>query len=240
MVLTVQPQILSGLMNNSAFRGRGLTARFLFAVCPSKVGRRKIDAETIPQKVKQEYCAFVRRILSGQGHGIIHLSPDASRLLKQYAQYVEARLADDWEHMRDWAGKLTGAMLRIAALFHCAEAIGEPADTTISTEVMSGAISVAEFFGAHAAAAYQLMGADDTIDDAKYLLRRLLGSGADQLSRRDLFRLCHGKFRRAEDMQPAIDELTERGYIREIEQSTGGRPTRTIFVNPLANKKESI
>jgi DNA primase (bacterial type) len=43
MLLTVQPQILSGLMNNSTFRGRGLCGRFLYAICNSKVGKRNVN-----------------------------------------------------------------------------------------------------------------------------------------------------------------------------------------------------
>lgn len=233
MILTVQPEILAGMMNNTAFRGRGLTARFLYAVCPSRVGRRKINPDPVPEKVKQDYRAFIRRILSDQGTGVIHLSPEAAQQLDSYAAHIEKQLGDKWENMRDWGNKATGAMLRLAALFHCAEVIGDPTETPISVETLTGAISVTEFLGAHAAVAYQCMGADAAAEDGKYLLRRINSAGADQISRRDLFRLCHGKFRRVDDMQAGINELIERGYLREIEQSTGGRPTKILMVNPF-------
>ena len=65
--------------------------------------------------VREEYRAFVRRILSTQWSGTIRLSPDADEIRREYQGYIEKKLGDDWENMRDWGGKLTGAMVRIAA-----------------------------------------------------------------------------------------------------------------------------
>lgn len=43
MVLTVQPEVIRGLMDNPTFRGRELCGRFLFAMCRSKVGRSEVS-----------------------------------------------------------------------------------------------------------------------------------------------------------------------------------------------------
>ena len=40
MALTVQPNVIQGLMINDAFRGRGICGRLLYSVCKSKVGHR--------------------------------------------------------------------------------------------------------------------------------------------------------------------------------------------------------
>ena len=64
MMLTIQPEVLAGLMNNTTFRGRGLCGRFLYAVCKSKVGHRNVTPEPVPNSVRMEYRDFVRRILS--------------------------------------------------------------------------------------------------------------------------------------------------------------------------------
>src|SRR5699024_2619429 len=58
MLLTIQPEVLSGLMNNTTFRGRGLCGRFLYAMCKSKVGHREISPPPIPAHVREEYRAF--------------------------------------------------------------------------------------------------------------------------------------------------------------------------------------
>lgn len=232
MLLTIQPDVLTGLMDNVTLRGRGLCGRFLYASCKSKVGFREINPEPVPDAVKAEYNNFIGRILSGRDKGILHLSPEAHEVRLSYMSDIEKRLGNEWENMTDWGGKLVGAMLRIAALIHAAEAQGRPTETPVSAETVTAAVKIAEFFGAHATAAYQVMGADEAHENAKYLLRRIKSDGRDEISKRDLYRLCKGKFKKAEDMEPALQMLIDMYYIREIEQSTGGRPTRIINVNP--------
>ncbi|RGX57035.1 DUF3987 domain-containing protein [Anaerotruncus sp. AF02-27] len=232
MMLTIQPEVLQGLMDNATFRGRGLCGRFLYAMCKSKVGRRDICPDTIPDSIKADYRQFVRRILSDRGQGVIYLSPEADHIRQEYAAYIEQRLGDDWEFMRDWGGKLVGAMVRIAALMHAAEAAGDPTESPISPEVMQGAVKIAEFLGAHAMAAYQVMGADNDYEDAKYLWRRIESTGRDEISKRDLFAMCQGKFKRVEEMEPSLQVLVGMGYVQEEDRSTGGRPSKKIIVNP--------
>ena len=48
MALAVQPDVIQGLMGNATLRGRGLCGRFLYAVCRSKVGRRKVSPPPHP------------------------------------------------------------------------------------------------------------------------------------------------------------------------------------------------
>lgn len=230
MMLTIQPEVLQGLMDNATFRGRGLCGRFLYAMCKSKVGRREVSPPSMPERVKAEYRRFVRQILSNQGSGTVCLSPDADEIRKEYQRYIETKLGGEWEFMRDWGGKLVGAMVRIAALVHVAS---HPAEEPISPETMAGATSIADFLGVHAMAAYQVMGADEEYEDAKYLWRRIESTGRDAISKRDLFAICQSKFRQVDNMTPALQTLVERGYIREVEQKTGGRPSKIVIVNPL-------
>ncbi len=59
------------------------------------------------------------------------------------------------------------------------------------------------------------------------------------MSKRDLFRLCKGKFKRVEDMEPALQTLVTMGYVREVDLSTGGRPTKnysSILVTKRAKR----
>ena len=230
MILTIQPEVLQGLMGNATFRRRGLCGRFLYAMCSSKIGYRDLNADTIPQTVKDEYSRFVERIL--EDDGVIQLSEEANRLRLEYSAIVERRLGGEWEHIRDWGGKLIGAMLRIAAMFHASEE-AHAADTPISAVRVQSAIEIADFFGTHALAAYQTMGADESHEDAKYLWRRIEKMDSGQFTRRDLFKQCQGKYKRVDAMEPALRTLTEMGYIREDEAVTGGRPSKIIRVNPL-------
>lgn len=237
MMLTIQPEVLHGLMDNATFRGRGLCGRFLYALCKSKVGRREIDPDSVPDAVKAEYRRFVRHILADNGRGVIRLSPEADRVRKDYAAYIERKLGNEWEFMRDWGGKLVGAMVRIAALIHAAEVQGNPAEIPIRPEVVEAAVKIAEFLGVHAMAAYQMMGADETQEDARYLWRRIESTGKDQLTKKEVIHLTHGKFQKAEDMEPALQALIDMGYIRREIQKTAGRPKEIIILNPVQKSK---
>ncbi|WP_366558969.1 YfjI family protein [Flavonifractor sp. An306] len=234
MLLSVQPNIISGVMSNNTFRGRGLCGRYLYAICKSKVGHRDIDPPPVPENVKGAYRATIRRMLADQDGGTITLSPEANEIRREYQAHVERRLGPDGDLylMKDWAGKLTGAMLRIAALLHVADC-PTPTATPIPPEVMVRSTSIAECLAAHAQAAYGLMGGDQSQVEAKYLWRRIQAHGGQEISKRDLYRLCKGHFRKAEDMEPALSTLSDMGYVREVNVSTGGRPTTKILVNPL-------
>ena len=70
--------------------------------------------------------------------------------------------------------------------------------------------------------------------NAKYILKKLLAGGWQQLSKRDLFRQCDGRIRTVEDMEPGLKVLVDRGYIYIDRISTGGRPTEKIILNPGA------
>lgn len=126
-------------------------------------------------------------------------------------------------------------MVRIAALLHLSSF---PATEPISPETMAGAVDIAEFLGAHAMAAYQMMGADEAQEDAKYLWRKIESTGQNAISKRDLFNICKGKFKKMENMAPAVQTLINMGYIREEDQATGGRPSKKIIVNPLSKSSK--
>ena len=51
-----------------------------------------------------------------------------------------------------------------------------------------------------------------------------------EIKKRDLFKKCQSRFKRMENMEPAIQILTERGYIREEERQTGGRNSKILTV----------
>ena len=233
MILTIQPSVLHGLMDNATFRGRGLCGRFLYAMCKSKVGWREVSPAPMSGATRVEYRQFVRHILADQGSGIVRLSDDANTIREDYQAYIEKKLGGEWEHMRDWGGKLVGAMVRIAALLHLSSF---SADVPISAETMAAA-GIAEFLGTHAEAAYQAMGADESIEDAKYLWRRIEASGEAEISKRDLFRLVRSKFKKAEGMEAPLRVLVEYGYIRveDVERDGAGRKASPkIKVNPFA------
>lgn len=98
---------------------------------------------------------------------------------------------------------------------------------------MEAGVKLGEFFSAHAEAAYQIMGADDGTEDAKYLLKWIRQIGSSEITRRDLFAKCQSRFKKVANLDPALQALTERGYIREGERQTGGRNSKVLLINPI-------
>ena len=87
-------------------------------------------------------------------------------------------------------------------------------------------------------AAFQIMGITEGQDskDAKYILKRLEADGRTEISKRDLYQLCNGKFKDVDSMDPGLNVLTGRGYVRIDKVKTGGRPTEKIYINPKLQK----
>jgi 5S rRNA maturation endonuclease (ribonuclease M5) len=239
VLLAIQPVVLDGLMGNDAFRGRGLTARFLYSIPTSKVGRRSFETPPISPVSESKYRGMIYSLLAIQQEDkprIIELSSDAYRLSADFATELEPKLSGDLETMGDWAGKFHGAILRIAGILHASQHSQNCTDIELSAKTMQDAITIGRYFLEHAKAAYTLMGADQQIQQAKYVLRQLEKQHYERIARRDLFRMCRGRFKKTEDINPALELLTEYGYITESEverKGVGRKPDTQYKVNPF-------
>lgn len=245
VLLAVQPSVLSGMMSNGVFRGRGLTARFMYCMPQSRVGERKYRTKPIPDEVSRCYEVLIRNLLQEETPKtpeLIRLSPEADKLLESFAGEVEGKLKNEYSDIPDWAGKLTGAVLRISGLLcraanaHCSDFLDISDSMIVSEETMAGAISVGRYFTEHSRAAYSLMGADDLVKQSRYTLDAIMKNGLLEFSRRDIMRICRS-FKKAEQVQPVLNHLADLGYValKETEQTFGkGRPANpTYLVNPL-------
>lgn len=237
MLVFGQPVMLDGLMSNTMFRGRGLNARFLYSIPFSKVGQRRFDTEPIPPEVQTRFEKVVTDILSMDTSEEAHtltLDSQAQEAFAGYFDELEPRLKGDLEPIGDWAGKLHGTTLRIAGVLHCIEHGANSINSTISNATMMNSITIGKYFLEHAKAAYKLMGADKTSADARYILRQLERDKPQQITRTELNRLCHGRFPKAEDMNPAVDMLVEYGYSRERQTEVKTNNRRQVYyeINP--------
>ena len=245
VLLAVQPSVLSGMMGNGVFRGRGLTARFMYCMPQSKVGDRKYRTQPIPDEVSRCYEVLIRNLLQEETPKtpeLIRLSPEADKLLEDFACEVESKLKTESADIPDWAGKLVGAVLRISGLLcraanaHCSDFLDLSDSMIVDEATMAGAIAVGRYFTEHARAAYSLMGADDLIKQSQYTLDAIMKNGLLEFTRRDIMRMCRS-FKKVEQVQPVLNHLADLGYValKETEQPPGkGRPGNpTYLVNPL-------
>ena len=248
--LAVQPAVLDGLAATASFRGRGLLGRFLYAVPLSPVGTRVFDAPAVPAQVDAAYHRHVTALLARptgldergtSAPDTLHLTPAALAALKTMDGWLEPQLAEGAElgSLADWAGKLLGAVARIAGLVHMAEhgpaGIAQP----ISGPTMDAAVAIGHYYLAHAQAAFGLIGADAGAELARKVWRWIEARGVMAVSRSDIWQgLRKGSaLSTVDDLEAPLGLLVRHGYLRLAPAAPvtgrGRKPTPVYEVNPL-------
>ena len=98
----------------------------------------------------------------------------ATELFTEFRQRIESPLGEFGElgGISDWAGKLPGAVARIAGLLHVAEyGLSGAIPDSISMSTMRSAIQIGEYFIGHATIAFAIMGRDESTAMAEHILR---------------------------------------------------------------------
>ena len=241
MLLSAQESVLEGMLTNDAFRGRGLLGRFLYCIPISMMGYRPFDTPAIDEGLSEDYEQILLDLFAlpypDGDMPLIKLNGDAVAVYREFSEMIEKRLLTDLEDMSDWGGKCAGTALRIAGLLHCVENRTAPSKARVTERTMKRATKIVSYFLKHAQYAYSVMGADKTLHEAKYILRRLGTQSKEELTKSGLYHLCRNKiFKKADDMLPALELLIEYGYLkkRTYHQATGGRPKGDSYLlNPL-------
>jgi hypothetical protein len=233
MAITVQPTVIQGLAAKEGFRGLGLLARFLYSLPRSIVGLRLVETPEVPEEIERRYHRAIANVLRLAGSDrLLPLSPEAHRARCDFQAELEPRLGDDGdlEPIRDWAGKLTGAVCRLAGILH----VGDHAldfgalPETIPLATFERAIALGRYFLAHALGAFQVMGADEETQMAKRLWAWIVRKEIVTFTERDAQRAVHAD--KAESIKPGIAKLVERYLVRELPNPpTGGRPASPPF-----------
>ncbi|MGB2986941.1 MAG: YfjI family protein [Phycisphaerae bacterium] len=247
--LAVQPDVLRGLMDKKGFRGRGLLARFIYAIPISLVGHRKLRPLPVSAPTAHAYTEMIRTALAikpaigedgkPRPHVVV-VGKEAMTELDGFRMRVENELrpGGGLEAMKDWAGKLPGAVCRIAGIFHglTHAKTGDLAQRQLDAETMLCAMAIGEYAIAHARAAYYEMGASPVIALARCILSWVMEEKLSEFTRRDAFNRLRGTVHRVDKMDEPLRLMADHGYIRERPQDrTGpGRKPSTIYeINPL-------
>jgi replicative DNA helicase len=251
--VTTQPGTLAGLAAMPGFRDRGVLARILYSLPANTVGSRNNQAEPVSEAVETTYADALRTLvlmLAGDqysnlddGPRQLELTPDARQVLLEFQDWLEPRLdprTGQLAPITDWASKLAGATVRIAALLHVAHTFHHGYAQPITDDTLRAAEAVGRYYLDHALAVYDLMGrSDPDLDDARTVLDWVRKRGLDTFTRRDALRGLQGnRFATTKDLDPALTLLTEHGHIRsKPTQSTskGGRPSTTYEVHPATH-----
>ena len=247
--VAVQPDVLRGLTLKRGWRGRGLLGRFLYSLPPSLLGHRNINPGPVEPNVSTAYHGKILDALrlepnideTGDPYPhTVTVGSDALKEIDRFALEVEKQLAPggDFASMGDWAGKLVGAVCRIAGIFHglIYAASGNPAKAQIDAETMLGAIAIGEYLIPHATAAFFEMGADPEIDFARRILEWVSSEQISEFSKRDAFNSLRGGIQKVNEIDKPLEILVNHGYIREVLQEhkgPGRKPSQKYKINPL-------
>lgn len=244
--LAVQPAVVQGFEGGSKkrFRGNGTLARFLYTVPVSNIGNRDVRAHNpVNPGIEGRYKAGLFTLLSvlpqmSGGKEIprkLRLSPEALYAWQELADMVEKRQGrnGDLEELQDWAGKLPGAALRIAGVFHLVKH-GPNGSLQIDLETILPALDLCQILINHAKHAFGLMQVDMATEDAKAIYRWIADQNFTRVKRTEVMQKFKGRFSgKRERMDKALADLSARLFIFETKEKTEGRTASVYTVNPL-------
>ena len=248
ILLMAQPNVVSAVLSNTTFRGRGLTARFLYSMPVSSVGSRRYRSEAVTDGIYRAYERLVVNLLDDEYPAkpqIITLSPEADSELESFANWLEPKLTTDYAEMADWAGKLVGNVLRMSGLlcragtYQSHDFLDTHGALTVSGKTMADAIRLGRYFLNHAQAAYSVLPEDAMYRNADMILQRIKERKLTAFDRRAAMRMCR-TFKTVDSIQPVLDFLEDYGYIAQKPQKysgTGRPPLPKYAVNPKFYEK---
>lgn len=240
--LAIQPFMLQQLASIPGARERGLLGRFLYALPEDTVGRRTYASEAVAESSRSAWSEGLARLLAVPASGppaVLRLSHEASSVHETFDRALEPRLdgeRGDLADFRDWAGKLPGAVARLAGLLHMAE---EGPRGEVSGDTMERATGLGRYLLDHARVALEETGADQATEDARAVLRLVRCRRWWTLTERDAY--MHRRALRSDGRAAAaLRVLCERHYLRPVQSERAdarpGRPSSPRYeVNPAAH-----
>jgi len=248
VAVSCQPYVLAEMGDNKAFRGRGLLARFLFAVPRSRLGFRTLRSKEIPQAVIDLWQRLVYSMLDADqerdeyGNAVsltISLSPAAYRIWKteQHANEIEMRPGGLWADNTGWASKYPGAVLRIAGVLHCAvcaDASRDPSTVDVTESTMMCAVSLGKKIKSHNLQAFGMMALTDDQKFAHKIVEWIRRDSITEFTGRECSIHCNSAGS-VKELDGAFELLINHGWIRPGQKKKpdgGGRPSQPFEVNP--------
>jgi hypothetical protein len=242
--LTVQPMVIQRLANKPELAGRGLTARFMYALPPSNVGHRDMTQRRAKRDAQQRIynanlTTLYTQMASYQTPGKLSLTDHDVNQFFAWRQTIEHRRKQggDLHPMAEWSTKLEASILRLCGLLHLAD--GGPHHGPINEGVLARALIVADYWIEHAFAVHDLWGTDDTLASARIILAWLHRDNIDTFTASDVQKKLRSQFQRIADLADPLALLVERGWVRPmfdgpLKLKTPGKASPAFAVHPTA------
>jgi len=147
---SIQPHLVHAIRSNADFMGTGFANRFLFSLPQSLIGSRSLDTPPVSNGLLEGWKMTIESLFKSchnQPMRQLAIDPAGYQLLRNFQEALEPRLITNLLPIQGWASKLSGALVRIAALYELAA--NEHA-VSISGENMKAAIALAPYLQDHA------------------------------------------------------------------------------------------
>lgn len=242
--LACQPYVFDSMINNTAFRGSGLIARFVYCFPVSNIGSRRYDTQPVPEEVAENYKKLVYKLLSNkftyhdEKELYLHFDDKAYKeFVDYYNNHIEPRLLTDMAFCKDWGGKYHGLILRLCGIIHCVKCAlngMKPAETLVGIDTFCNAVEIAEYYREQAIYAYSLADVDIATVKAERVLNKIRSKQIQSIRQNDLYKLCRCTlFKNAQDFGETMDMLEEYSYIlRTTSKGTNNKTVTDVIVNP--------
>lgn len=238
ITLTVQPTIIERLATRPELAGRGLTARFMYAIPPDNVGHRQLNKpERTTSKTRAEYATrltdLAQQLHSWELPGRTRLDPTATLTFTNWRQTIEDRRRPtrDLYGMREWTTKLESSVARTATILHLAD--GHPTSLPIDNPTILRAIEIGNYWIDHARAVHGTWGASQVQADALAIWNWITAHQLTEPLERDIWRHLRRRFDETRTrMDNAINYLTESGWVRRLYVTSPGDTTVTRKPKP--------
>lgn len=234
MVVTTQPATLRKLAKSADLADRGLLARMVYAVpAHSFVGYRSPIGPTVPESVRDAYSDRIGWALRIDRPEVPHdlvFDAEALEAYKALAADIERQLRPGGAlcGAAGWGNKLTGKIVRLAALYHLMSRSDdrEPWRIPVTAAVFQRAARLREYLIAHALRAFGLMQEPREVSAARKLLAQLAHNRCQRFTTREAQRfISHNGT--AEVTRRTLELLAAHHQIARL---TGSRHDSELWV----------
>lgn len=245
---TIQPDKLLGyLRQTTRDQGNdGLVQRFQLAVYPDEADSIKIvdvppdisarnRAYNILKKLAE--ADFVKLGATVEGDDKIpffHFSAEAQEIFNQW--YLELRnikiALEQRDIVAEHLSKYASLMPSLALIFHLIDVVSEGVSGAVSVDATLRACAMCKYLESHARRVYGML--TDATERATASLGEKVKAGVlgDSFTARDVYRRQWNLLDTREDVQTALNELVEAGWLKVDTEKTGGRSREVYRVNP--------
>jgi hypothetical protein len=208
----------------------------------STLGERDWEPPPIGAGVKVAYRGVIEGLLGWKAKTpvVFKLTPGAYGLWVESARGFEKQLGEGGElsspGAQEWAGKLPGALARVALLLTCVQP-GRRKYGEVREGAMREALSLGEYLVPHARAAFKALRTDPATEGALTLQKWIVNGAANgrvRFTRSNAQQNHKNRFPNVSDIDGPLRILTDRQVCRPlpVEPRGPGQPPAWYEVNP--------